>query len=82
NVEIPFLLWLSAQDTLRDTALYHRLQARLSWPFMSDDLFHLLLDLDGIATSCFQPERSLFHPAYRRERPRLLMDGRVYQRKP
>ena len=82
NVEIPFLLWLSAQDTLRDAALYHRLQARLSWPFMSDDLFHLLLDLDGIATSCFQPERSLFHPAYSRERPRLLMDGRVYQRKP
>ena len=79
NVEIPFMLWLSAQDTLRDTAFYHRVQARRSWPFMSDDLFHLLLDLDGIATPVFQPERSLFNPAYRRERPRLLMDGRIYR---
>ncbi len=79
NIEIPFVLWFSTNDTLCDTAFYHRVRSRLSQPFMTDDLFHLLLDLDGISTPLFQPERSLFNPAYRSERPRLLMDGRVYR---
>ena len=79
NVEIPFVLWLSRQDTLQDTAFYHQVQSRLSWPFMSDDLFHLLLDLDHIYTPCFKPERSLFHPSYQKERTRTLMDGRIYK---
>ena len=78
NIEIPFVLWLSAQDTLSDTSFYHRATTRLAWPFMSDDLFHLLLDLDGINTPCLQPERSLFHPSYNKERPRILTDGRTY----
>ena len=78
NVEIPFVLWLSVQDTLCDTSFFHRVRSRLSWPFMTDDLFHLLLDLDGISTPYFKPERSLFNSAYFKERPRLLMDGREY----
>ena len=80
NVEIPFVLWLSEQDIRRDTAFSNRVRSRLFWPFMSDDLFHLLLDMDGISTPYFLPERSLFNPAYIQTRPRLLMDGRVYRR--
>ena len=81
NVEIPFILWLSEQDTLRDTAFYHRVKTRLCCPFMSDDLFHLLLDLDGIRTPCLQQERSLLNPCYQKDRPRMLTDGRRYMGK-
>lgn len=77
NIEIPFVLWLSSHERL-DTAFCNRLEARRSWPFMTDDLFHLLLDLDGISTTCLQPQRSLFNESYCRERPRRLSDGREY----
>ena len=77
NIEIPFVLWLSSHDRL-DTAFCSRLEARRRWPFMTDDLFHLLLDLDGISTPSLQPQRSLFNVSYRRERPRRLSDGREY----
>ncbi|MBO4282174.1 MAG: phosphoethanolamine transferase [Bacteroidales bacterium] len=78
NVEIPMLLWLSPHDRLSDTAFVCRLQSRLDWPFMTDDLFHALLDMDHIYTPVYQSGRSLFHSDYRRERPRRMMDGREY----
>lgn len=81
NVEIPMLLWLSPFDIRSDTAFVRRLKARLDWPFMTDDLFHALLDMDHIRTPACQPGRSVFHPDYRKERTRRLADGREYRGK-
>lgn len=80
NLEIPFICWMPEEERERDPERYRLLQSRLGTPFMTDDLFHLLLDLDGIRTPYFQPQRSLFHPDYLENRPRLLMDGRVYRK--
>ena len=80
NLEIPFICWMPETEKARSPERVRLLEQRLDTPFMTDDLFHLLLDLDGIRTPYFQPRRSLFHPDYLENRPRLLMDGRVYRK--
>lgn len=80
NIEIPFIYWMPLLDTLRENARYKVMKQRLNTPYMSDDLFHLMLDLDGIHTPYLQPQRSLFNTEYQTGRPRKLMDGRIYYR--
>lgn len=80
NIEIPFIYWMPLQDTLRDNARYHVMKQHLNSPYMSDDLFHLMLDLDSISTPYLQPQRSLFNLEFQADRLRKLMDGRIYSR--
>lgn len=75
NLEIPFIYWKSMHDTLH----YKLLTQHLHSSFMSDDLFHLMLDLDGIRTPFLQPKRSLFNAEYNECRERRLSDGRRYE---
>ena len=80
NLEIPFIYWMSETEKRRCPERCPLLEQRLDSPFMTDDLFHLLLDMDGIRTPYLHPQRSLFHADYCPERRRQLMDGRVYHK--
>jgi len=79
NIEIPFIFWMPQQDVLNENVRYTLMRQRLDTPFMSDDLFHLMLDMDGIRTPYLQPQRSLFNADYQSARPRQLIDGKIYR---
>jgi len=78
NVEIPFIVWLSP----RFLSLYPQKQEVMlnnrEHPFVSDDLFHAVIDLNNIDCNLFIKERSLFHSKFNFERKRILEDGHDY----
>lgn len=78
NVEIPFILWLSPHF-IKDSvdALTHFKSIRET-PFVSDDLFHAVIDIAHIKTNYFNNARSLFNTAFARNRKRILEDGIEY----
>lgn len=78
NVEIPFLLWLSP-PFLKDSVIasnYYKSKNEI--PFVSDDLFHAVIDLAHFKTNYFDRSRSLFNPAFESNRRRILEDGLNY----
>ena len=78
NVEIPFIVWLSPYFR----SLYPQKQEIMlnnrNRPFVNDDLFHVVIDLNNIDCDLFIKERSLFHPEFNFERRRILEDGHDY----
>ena len=78
NVEIPFIVYLSP----RFRSLYPQKQEiilnREKCPFVNDDLFHTVIDLNDIDCEIFTKERSLFHPDFNFNRIRILEDNYDY----
>ena len=81
NVEIPFILWLSDTYISRNQSQVRRIKSRTNDPYVSDDLFHTILDLNHIETKYFEKDRSLFHPNFNKYRKRVLVDGFDYDKK-
>ena len=78
NVEIPFLIWRSKnynQDYNKKKAVYN------STAYVTDDLFHSLIDLNAIKTDVFDETRSLFNVNYNSDRARVLEDNMNYDSK-
>ncbi|RLD43697.1 MAG: hypothetical protein DRI86_09330 [Bacteroidetes bacterium] len=81
NVEIPFMVYLSP-SLLRDTSkIKQSISSNLNQPFVSDDLFHTIIDLNNIETPLFNANRSIFNPSYNYKRKRILEDGKDYDLK-
>src|SRR5690554_5437045 len=80
-VEIPFITWLSPayERAFKERAASVKNNYQL--PFVTDDLFHTLIDLANIKTSVHEPERSVFNPLYNKDRKRILVDGEDYDAK-
>lgn len=78
--EVPLLLWLPRGATTPAGLDVAALRARSNLPYMTDDLFHLLVDLADIATPCRARSRSLVSPQLDTTRVRRLDDGNVYAR--
>ena len=59
-VEIPFIVWVSDEYK----RVYHDktsfVKSNLDKGYMTDDLFHSMLDISGIESSYFKPELSIF----------------------
>lgn len=79
NVEIPFILWLSASQREYLNAHNYPVGSRLHTPYMIDDLFHTIIDLSGITTPCFDKTRSFIHQDFDSTRQRILEDGNLYE---
>ncbi len=81
NVEIPFLVWVSNKyltlNPLKDSIII----SNLHQPYVSDDLFHSILDLNGIQSSYFEEKRSIFNEEFDETRKRILEDGKDYDKK-
>ena len=77
-VEIPLIFWLSDnyKDNYSDKTA-HILQNK-DFPFMNDDLFHVILDLQNIETKYFNSSKSVINENYKIPQKRVLEDGREY----
>ena len=77
-VEIPLIIWLSDsyKNKYSDKTI-HILQNK-DFPFMNDDLFHIILDLQNIETPYFNSSKSVINKNYKIPQKRILEDGRTY----
>ncbi len=81
NVEIPFLVWLSSSFKISASVKVNIIEANIHKPFVSDDLFHSILDLNNIESPLLEEQRSLFHDNFNDKRLRVLSDGINYDKK-
>ncbi len=81
NVEIPFLVWLSPSFITADSTKFNIIKSNIHKPFVSDDLFHAILDLSSIESPLLKKQRSLFHENFDDKRIRILSDGMDYDKK-
>ena len=77
-VEIPFLVYLSSEYRNAFPERTGAIEQHQNLPYMTDDLFHSLIDLLNIKTDVLQKSRSIFNQNYNPEKPRILYDGRDY----
>lgn len=78
NVEIPLIAWFSQSYSEKFGLKKNTLISNRSLPFVADDLFHVILDLNFIATPYFDSKRSLFNENFDPKRKRILEDGKDY----
>ncbi|HMB62457.1 MAG TPA: phosphoethanolamine transferase [Eudoraea sp.] len=78
NVEIPFMLWVS--NNYRDfyPSKYQTILRNRVKPFVTDDLFHSVLDINNIHVPYLENARSIFSIDYNDQRKRILADGNDY----
>ncbi len=76
--EIPFLVWLSPEYRKRFPQKTVSIERNKKKPFMTDDLFHAVLDISNVETPAFDPERSVFNRKYNDRRLRLFKNGDNY----
>jgi len=81
NVEIPFIVWLSPEYKNKFSEKGSRILLNTDFPFVSDDLFHAVLDLNNIACKSYSNTRSLFNRDFNPERLRILEDNMDYDLK-
>jgi len=80
NVEIPFLVWLSPGYAKFNAQKVVTIDTNKSKPFVSDDLFHSIIDINNIQSSYFEKERSIFNEKFNDQRIRILVDGNDYDK--
>ena len=81
NVEIPFMVYLSPSILIDTSKIKHNILSNLNQPFVSDDLFHAIIDLNNIKTPLFKAKRSIFNNSYNYKRKRVLEDDKDYDLK-
>lgn len=81
NVEIPFIVWLSPQYINKYPSKSNIILNHKHKPFVSDYLFHAVLDLNHIQTPYFESSKSVFHLDYNADRKRILEDKMDYDLK-
>lgn len=80
NVEIPFFLWLAPNNSQISIEKLAVIKNNLNKPYVSDDLFHSLIDLSQIKSPYYEPKRSIFNAAFTATRRRILVDGNDYDK--
>ena len=74
TIEIPFLIWLSEKFRTEYPELDKKIAASVHRPYMTDDLIHTILDIAGIETPDYEPERSIINEKFNASRPRIFMN--------
>jgi len=81
NVEIPFFVWLSKRYIELHFIKTNNIKANVNLPFVSDNLFHSLIDLNGIESPFLNETKSIFNKNFDATRKRILEDGKNYDEK-
>lgn len=78
QLDIPFMVWMSKK--FRDTypEIVRKIEASKDFPILSSDLPHTLMDIAGIETKDYVPERSFLNQKYDSKRHRMIMGGFDY----
>lgn len=74
NIEIPFILWLPDNNKNSYTEYLNR-------PYVTDDLFHSIIDINKIITPYFDSSKSIFNEGFNIYKQRILEDNRNYDSK-
>lgn len=80
NIEIPMLVWLSPKFQKEYPEKLTVIEKNRNLPFLSDDLFYSILDLNGISYAGMKRERSIFNIKFDSTRMRILSNGQEYKR--
>lgn len=80
NVEIPFLVWVSDKYLALNPVKDSIINLNKHKPYISDDLFHSIMSLNGIQSKLFEEKRSIFNEEFEDTRKRILEDGRDYDK--
>lgn len=78
NVDIPFIVWLSDGFKAKYPFKLLEIQNHLEKPYVSDDLFYSIIDINNITTPYFDEKRSLFNKKFNDKRKRILIDNYNY----
>jgi heptose-I-phosphate ethanolaminephosphotransferase len=78
NVEVPFIVWTAPHFRSLYPHKYQNIENAIEFPFVTDDLFHSVIDLTDIDCLLFEKNRSLFHPDFNVKRKRILEDNHDY----
>ena len=81
NVEIPFIVWLSPQYKVLFETKYQIMEQYKNLPFINDDLFDAILDMNFVEYEGKIIQQSIFNETYNADRKRILSDGQDYDRK-
>lgn len=81
NVEVPFIVWLSPAYVKLNPVKATIIKSNSNKPFVLDDLFHSIMDLNGIQSLYLEEERSIFSEKFNEIRQRILEDGKDYDKK-
>lgn len=71
NVEIPFIVWYSARYQSLYPNKLNIIYSNKNKPFITDNLFHAIIDINDITFKLFEPERSIFNKKYNSNRKRI-----------
>ena len=78
NVEIPFFMWFSDGYKKTHQEALKIIERRTNSPYVTDHLFHTLIDLARIKSSILTPEKSIVNVGFDEKRKRVLEDGVNY----
>jgi heptose-I-phosphate ethanolaminephosphotransferase len=81
NVEIPFLVWISNSYSKINPLTTSIIKSNTHQPYVSDDLFHSIMDLNGITNEYLEEKRSIFNANFDETRKRILEDGKDYDKR-
>lgn len=74
--EIPFIVWVSDKYKKTHIEIVQQLAKATDYPFMIDDMPHLLMDLAGITCDWYNPTRSIINESFNLNRTRLLLESK------
>lgn len=78
NVEIPFFIWSTENYKEASSKTITLSEKRNNSPYVTDHLFHSLIDLARIQTPLFIQENSIVNSRFKADRKRILEDGKDY----
>lgn len=78
NVDIPFIVWFSDGFKKRHPLQLIETQNNIKKPYVTDDLFHSIIDINNIETPYLEAPRSLFNKDFNSKRKRILVDNKNY----
>lgn len=79
-VEIPFIVWLSSGYLKKNKEKVATIMDNTDKPYVTDDLFHAMIDLNNIKSPLLEETKSVFHKNFDYNRKRILVDGQDYDR--
>lgn len=78
HVEIPFIIWASQKYKASNPNKIENIISNQNKPFMTDNLFHTILDLNQIQTPYFKNQLSNVNSLFYSKRTRTLENGEDY----
>ena len=77
TVEIPMIIYVSNEFKKNHPLILNKIRNSTHRPYVTDDLIHTILDIDGIKTEEFDESRSLINENFNSSRKRILK-GKSY----